>query len=117
MPITTFINKMDRDGRDPFELLDEIEQTLALDVTPASWPIGMGKGFLGCYDLFEDELVLMGRSKGELPEPGGELPRLDDAKLDRMLPDYAVAELRETGRDGARPVPRVRPREATARGT
>jgi len=95
VPITTFINKMDRDGRDPFELLDEIEQTLALDVTPASWPIGMGKGFLGCYDLFEDELVLMGRSKGELPEPGESCRGLDDAKLDRMLPDYAVAELRE----------------------
>ena len=43
MPIITFINKMDRDGQDPFDLLDEIEQSLALDVTPASWPIGMGR--------------------------------------------------------------------------
>src|SRR5213595_1174694 len=47
VPIVTFINKLDREGRDPFELLDEIEQTLALDVTPATWPIGMGQGFLG----------------------------------------------------------------------
>src|SRR3954469_8810804 len=46
IPIVTFINKMDREGRDPFDLLDEIEQTLALDVTPASWPIGMGRSFL-----------------------------------------------------------------------
>jgi peptide chain release factor 3 len=47
MPIATFINKMDREAQDPFDLLDEIEQSLALDVTPASWPIGMGRNFLG----------------------------------------------------------------------
>ena len=52
VPIVTFINKMDREGRDPFELLDEIEHDLQLDVTPASWPIGMGREFRGCYDLF-----------------------------------------------------------------
>src|SRR5512135_301201 len=52
VPIITFINKLDREGRDPFDLLGEIEQALALDVTPASWPIGMGRNFLGCYDLF-----------------------------------------------------------------
>ena len=51
VPIITFINKMDRESRDPFDLLDEIEQTLALDVTPASWPIGMGREFKGCYDV------------------------------------------------------------------
>src|SRR3954451_23036101 len=54
IPIITFINKMDRESRDPFDLLSEIEQTLALDVTPASWPIGMGKTFRGCYDLIKD---------------------------------------------------------------
>src|SRR5437868_4621317 len=46
VPIMTFVNKLDREGRDPFDLLDEIEQTLALDVTPASWPIGMGRELL-----------------------------------------------------------------------
>ena len=95
MPIITFINKLDRDTRDPFDLLDEIEQTLALDVTPASWPIGMGKGFLGCYDLIGDRLVLMERSKGEMPDEGETCDGLDDEKLDRILPDYAVAQLRE----------------------
>src|SRR6187455_1495025 len=64
VPITTFINKMDRESRDPFELLDEISSTLQLDVTPLSWPIGMGKGFLGCYDLRRDQLLLMERGKG-----------------------------------------------------
>ena len=56
VPIITFINKLDREGRDPFDLLDEIEQTLALDVTPASWPVGMGRRFRGAYDLFDDSL-------------------------------------------------------------
>jgi hypothetical protein len=58
VPIITFVNKLDREARDPFDLLDEIEQALALDVTPASWPIGMGRDFLGTYDLFADALLL-----------------------------------------------------------
>ena len=61
VPIITFVNKLDREGRDPFNLLDEIEQALALDVSPASWPIGMGCNFLGTYDLFADALLLFER--------------------------------------------------------
>src|SRR5881396_2405521 len=57
VPIITFINKLDRESRDPFDLIDEIEQTLALDATPASWPIGIGRDFLGSYDLFGDALL------------------------------------------------------------
>lgn len=95
VPIFTFINKMDREARDPFDLLDEIEQTLALDVTPASWPIGMGRDFLGCYDLLNDRLVLISKTKGEIPDEGEVCEGLDDPKLDQLLPDYAVAKLRE----------------------
>ena len=95
MPIATFINKMDRDGRDPFDLIDEIEQRLALDVSPASWPIGMGRHFLGCYDLLNDRLVLIARSKGEKPDGGTIFSGLDDPKLDELLPEDAVAKLRE----------------------
>ena len=51
IPIITFINKMDRETRDPFELMDEIEQTLALDTTPMTWPIGRGRDFTGTYDI------------------------------------------------------------------
>src|SRR6266699_958476 len=51
IPILTFVNKMDRESRDPFELLDEIEKTLALDTAPVTWPIGRGSGFVGTYDL------------------------------------------------------------------
>ena len=96
VPIATFVNKMDREARDPFDLLDEIEQTLALDVTPASWPIGSGQGFLGCYDLLRDQLVLMDRkSRSELPAEGERCAGIDDPKLDRLLPAHAVAALRE----------------------
>lgn len=95
MPITTFVNKMDREGQDPFDILDEIEQVLQLNVTPASWPIGMGRTFLGCYDLIHDRLVLMQRSKGERPDEGESCEGLDDPKLDQLLPADAVAKLRE----------------------
>src|SRR5277367_6656165 len=55
-PILTFINKMDREARDPFTLLDEIEKTLALDVAPITWPIGMGERFKGSFDIRSDTL-------------------------------------------------------------
>ncbi len=95
VPIVTFINKLDREGRDPFELLDEIEQTLALDVTPASWPIGMGQGFLGCYDLRADRLNLMERSKGEFMLDTIVCEGLADPQLDKLLPEHAVRKLRD----------------------
>jgi peptide chain release factor 3 len=95
VPIVTFINKMDRDGREPFELLDEVEQTLALDVTPASWPIGMGRDFLGCYDLRRDELVLTERGEKASVDAGVTCSGLDDRKLDELLPESAVKRLRE----------------------
>ena len=94
MPIITFINKMDREAREPFEILDEIEQALALEVTPASWPIGMGQGFLGCYDLFKDQLGLLSRSKGEMPEESLACEGLDDPRLDEALPEFEAAKLR-----------------------
>lgn len=95
VPIITFINKLDRESREPFDLMDEIEQTLALEVTPASWPIGMGKAFLGCYDLFEDRLLLVKRSKERLEEGGITCEGLNDPKIDDHLPENAAAQLRE----------------------
>ncbi len=89
VPIVTFINKMDREGRDPFDLLDEIEQGLALDVAPASWPIGMGRRFKGCYDLFADRLVLMDKADKNVVSEGEVCSGLDDAKLDEMLGESA----------------------------
>jgi len=59
IPIITFINKMDRESRDPFELLDEIEKTLALDTSPMTWPIGRGRDFVGSYDLVTGHMRLV----------------------------------------------------------
>src|SRR5690242_509580 len=58
VPIATFINKVDREGLDPFALMDEIASTLALEVTPVTWPIGMGGIFRGCFDLWRNRLLL-----------------------------------------------------------
>ncbi|HVH97220.1 MAG TPA: GTP-binding protein, partial [Enhygromyxa sp.] len=95
VPIITFINKMDREGREHFELLDEIERDLALSVTPASWPIGMGRGFLGCYDLLRDRLVLLERSRERLGDESEPCTGLSDPKLDQLLPEDAVKKLRD----------------------
>src|SRR6201995_2677210 len=64
-PIITFINKMDRETKEPFELLDEIEKTLALDVCPVTWPIGMGERFRGCFNLATDTLYLFDSKAGD----------------------------------------------------
>ena len=95
VPIITFVNKLDREGRDPFDLLDEIEQSLALDVTPASWPIGMGRDFLGTYDLFADALLLFERGVHDRVVAPVHCKGLDDPKLARLLPKAAHAKLRE----------------------
>ncbi|HND83710.1 MAG TPA: GTP-binding protein, partial [Chitinophagales bacterium] len=57
-PVIVFINKLDRDGKDPFDLLDELEQKLFIKVRPLSWPIGGGKLFKGVYNLFDKRLNL-----------------------------------------------------------
>jgi len=62
IPIMTFINKMDREARDPFELLDEISDQLQLDVAPMSWPAGYGLNFKGVYDLYADAFVPFGEA-------------------------------------------------------
>ena len=85
VPITTFINKVDREGRDPFELVDEIADTLALDAVPMSWPAGMGGRFKGCYDLAGERFLPFvatgtGGAGGQgeaLPCDGPEDPRLE----------------------------------------
>ena len=90
IPIITFVNKLDREGREPFALLDEIEQTLALEAVPASWPIGMGRTFAGCFDLFGDRLLLVERKQG--PSATVEACHsLADPRIDEHLsPDVAT---------------------------
>lgn len=68
-PIMSFINKLDRDGRDPLELLDDIETVLDIECAPLTWPIGMGRSFRGIYHLLEDKVFLyQGRDGSQLPE-------------------------------------------------
>ena len=97
VPIITFINKLDREGQDPFALLDEIERTLALDVTPASWPVGSGKDFKGCYDILNNRMILMSKTgdKSTVNSVIETCSGLDDPKLDELLPAHQVAKLRE----------------------
>lgn len=95
IPIVTFVNKLDREGRDPFDLMDQIEQELALDVTPASWPIGMGRDFLGSYDLMHDRLILLARSKSTVSDYAEEVKGLSDPRLDELLPESRAKALRE----------------------
>ncbi len=81
IPIITFINKLDREGRDPFELLDEIETTLALDTSPVNWPIGQGRSFAGVYDLKKNRVRQL-----DSEEAGLEVAAPDDEAVVKLLP-------------------------------
>ncbi len=87
LPILTFCNKMDRESRDTFEIIDEIQENLAIDVTPASWPIGVGRDFIGCYDLLRDRLELMDRADRNKVAESIEINGLDDPKLKEHVPE------------------------------
>jgi peptide chain release factor 3 len=95
LPILTFCNKMDRESRDTFEIIDEIQENLAIDVTPASWPIGVGRDFLGCYDLIHDRLELMDRADRNRVAESVKMEGLDDPRLAEHIPEAMLAQLRE----------------------
>jgi peptide chain release factor 3 len=95
LPILTFCNKMDRESRDTFEIIDEIQQSLAIDVTPASWPIGQGRDFLGCYDILHDRLELMDRADRNRVAESIKIEGLDDPKLAEHVPADLLERLRE----------------------
>jgi len=95
VPILTFINKMDREAKEPFALLDEIEKTLALDVSPVSWPIGMGERFKGCFDLRKDELHLFSPDYGERVSEALTMSGIHDAKLSEYVSEDQLAQFRE----------------------
>ncbi len=95
LPILTFCNKMDRESRETFEIIDEIQENLAIDVTPASWPIGVGRDFIGCYDMLNDRLELMDRADRNKVAETIEIGGLDDPKLAEHVPADLVAKLRE----------------------
>jgi peptide chain release factor 3 len=89
IPIITFINKMDRESRDPFDLLDEIEKTLALDTAPMTWPIGRGRDFIGTLDVATGAVRLMDGTNRGTPQ------RMDVASLAALNPNLDAAALAE----------------------
>ena len=95
LPILTFCNKMDRESRDTFEIIDEIQEMLAIDVTPVSWPIGMGRDFIGCYDILNDRLELMDRADRNKVAQSIEIKGLDDPKLAQHVPAQQLEKLTE----------------------
>ncbi|MGE0061315.1 MAG: peptide chain release factor 3, partial [Xanthobacteraceae bacterium] len=102
IPIVTFINKMDRESRDPFDLLDEIEKTLALDTAPVTWPIGRGRDFVGTYELATGRVRFL---EGEGPKTGAaQKLSLDEvAAMHPALDKAAVEEELGLARELCRP--------------
>ena len=93
-PIMTFVNKLDREGKDPIDLLDEIEQVLNIKCAPVTWPIGMGKRLKGVYHIRNDRVHLFSPAhEGKINE-GEVVDGLDNPRLDTLLGD-AAADLRE----------------------
>ena len=93
-PILTFINKLDREGKDPIDLLDEVEDVLKINCAPMTWPIGMGKRFKGIYHLYEDKVRLFEAADGLNASAGELIEGLDNPLLDERIGDMAE-ELRE----------------------
>ena len=95
IPMLVFINKLDREGKDAFDLLDEVEQKLGLRVTPMSFPIGMGYDFKGIYNIWEKKLNLFsGDNKTSISE-GVEFDDLSNSQLDEIIGETAADTLRE----------------------
>jgi len=92
-PVLCFINKLDREGRDPFDLLDEIEEKLRIKVRPLSWPISMGKTFKGVYSLYEKSLHLFTPSKITVEE-GIEISDIHSADIDKLVGENYAKQLR-----------------------
>lgn len=94
-PIITFINKLDRDGLDPLDVLADIEDKLQIECVPLSWPIGMGKRFKGVYDLHRKQITLFTPSRDTRPEDSVVVRDLADPQLDKLLGRDAAEQLRE----------------------
>ncbi|MBI3771115.1 MAG: peptide chain release factor 3 [Gammaproteobacteria bacterium] len=93
-PIITFINKLDREGREPIELLDEVERILKIRCAPITWPIGMGKGFKGVFHLYDDSIHLFSATHGGKIQQGEVIEGLDNPRLDELWGRFA-AEVRD----------------------
>ena len=95
IPMIVFINKMDREGKDAFDLLDEVEQKLGLKVVPLSFPIGMGYDFKGIYNIWEKNINLFDESSSKHISETTEIKDLTDSKLDTLIGETSADTLRE----------------------
>src|SRR5690606_23272384 len=94
-PIVSFVNKLDRDGREPLALLDEIESVLDIECAPVTWPIGMGREFRGVYHILEDCAYLYRERDGSRAGEADKVRGLDSAELRTALGDDVVRALRD----------------------
>lgn len=94
-PIMTFINKMDRAGKEPLDLMHEIEDKLQIECTPLSWPIGSGKGFKGVYNIYRNELLLYRAGSARKPTDLVQIKDLNDPNLDKLLGKDDTDSLRD----------------------
>ncbi|MDR0413016.1 MAG: peptide chain release factor 3 [Dysgonamonadaceae bacterium] len=92
-PVMIFVNKMDRDGKDPFDLLDELEQELQVQVRPLSWPIEMGVKFKGVYNIYEEKLDLYKPSKQTITE-SVQIKQVNGPELERHVGSDLAGKLR-----------------------
>ena len=94
-PMIVFINKLDREGKDGFDLLDEVEEKLKLTVRPLSWPVGMGQRFKGVYSLYEKKLILFDPHGKQEKGHTTTIEDLSQDLLDQKVGEAAARELRE----------------------
>ena len=94
-PILTFINKLDREGKEPIELLDEVESVLNIECSPITWPIGMGKGFKGVYHLLEDKVYLFESGKNASIGDNTIIDGMNNSQLDEVLGEHLANEARD----------------------
>lgn len=94
-PVIIFINKMDRDGKDPFELLDELESSLDIKVRPLAWPIGMGDYFQGVYNIYDKNINLFSANKTKISKDIVSLSDIHSTELDEIVGEKPAQELRE----------------------
>jgi len=93
-PVIIFVNKMDREGKDPFDLLDELESELEIQVRPLSWPINQGFAFKGVFNIYRDNLELFTPNKQTISESVA-LNDINSTELDRLVGEKDAAKLRE----------------------
>lgn len=93
-PVIIFVNKLDREGRDPFEILDELEAELKINVRPLSWPINIGARFKGVYNIYEQSLDLFMPDKQRATERV-EIDDINDSRIDEAVGEADATKLRE----------------------